>query len=110
LCGNLCALHHVKNSFICSNYYRHVQACVEKQKAEETKPNQKKFIQPALNFSISNVNQKSSISSVVHDEVSDQHVVDLTSNADSNRSFDKAASKHTSTDCGDSKPSNKPVF
>ena len=69
----LCTMSKI-HSFAPISYYRHVRACVKKQNAGETQPNQKKFIQPAL------YQQENSVSSVTQGGDSNQHVVDLTSN------------------------------
>jgi len=104
LCGTQLTIHQVKNTFICSNFYRHVTPCVEKRNAEnESKP---KFIQPALNqyFSKPNARQGNTVSNVPPNEASHQHFVDLTStNVSSPRLLNDVESEYTSTESSSSK-------
>lgn len=74
MCGTSMTLHQVKSSFIGSNFYRHVTQCVKKRSAENA--SKSKFIQPALNFPMSNASQKGNSAP----DKADNHLfIDLTS-------------------------------
>ena len=62
LCGTMMTLHQIKNSYICSNFYRHATPCVKKYNA--VGGCKIKFIQSSLIFSMSNASQGKSISKV----------------------------------------------
>ena len=97
MCGASTTLHQVKNSFICSNFYRHATLCVKRQNA--VNGSKTKFVQSALNFPLSNSSQKGNL---LPDKADNQHLIDLTSST-----HDKPLSDVATTTESGSKPSTQ---